>query len=193
MLCGCGSDADYYTKKEIAEEEAKKEQEERLSEAQAKATYADTEAESQTEWQMPEIATLSEDDYKSICSEKWYDDIFFGKEDLEYDNVKLHLMLSQKYYFTSEDMAYNDTVKWLIDHHNVYTDFYKCCVKRQDAESYVGQSIDVFFSQDNPFNPSDYSVGQKYVMYGKIIHYNSNTYSGYNTVYFIPRYIESES
>ena len=37
---------------------------------------------------------LSEEEYKNACIELFYDDVFFGKENLEGKLVKLHLFVS---------------------------------------------------------------------------------------------------
>lgn len=138
------------------------------------------------------ISDYSEEEYKEMCCEIWYNEVFLGKDNLEDQYVKLHLMFSEKYFFTADDLMYSDSTRELFEEYNLYRDFYKCCVLREGTNSYVGQSINVLFSQNIQLNPSNYETGQKVVMYGKIIHYNTNTWDGYNTVYFIPKYIELE-
>lgn len=134
---------------------------------------------------------LSEEEYKSICIELYYDDIFFGKEDLEGEYLKLHLFLSEKYYFTKDNM-YSSTYKEYDEKYNMNKDFYKCCVLHKDTNSYVGQSINMWFSDDFELVPSDYETGQKIVVYAKVISWSNNTWDGYNSVTIIPRYIEVE-
>ncbi len=151
----------------------------------------ESEAEESTE-DVVEAIEESEEEYKARCEEMYYDEVFFSNDIYVGKYVKLHLFLSEKYFFTSDDLLYNDTAKSLYNDNNLYRDFYKCCVLREGTNSYVGQQVDVFFSQDFEWNPSDYESGQKVVMYGQIIDYATDTWSGYNSVYFIPRYIEKE-
>ena len=134
---------------------------------------------------------LTEDGYKSQCKELFYDEIFFGKEDLENQYVKLHLFLSEKYYFTTDDY-HRDDFKRYNDEYNLNKDFYKCCVIHKGTNSYAGQQINMWFS-NNTFNPSDYKTGQKIVVYAKVISWSNNTMNGYNKVTIIPKYIEMEN
>lgn len=131
----------------------------------------------------------SEEEYKQKCKELWYDEIFFGKDDIEDKDIKINVYFEEKYYFTVEDM-YNTDVQAMYDDNNLYRDYYKCGVLRQGTDSYVGEQIKVLFTQDYSLNPMDYEVECKAVLYGKIIYYGKNTWSGYNDVYIIPKYID---
>lgn len=146
------------------------------------------EKEEQTEVLMED---LSEAEYKERCNEMFYNDIFFSKENFEGEYVKLNLFFSEKYFFTIDDM-HTDSTQRFYKENNLYRDFYKCCVLRKDTDSYVGQQIDVFFTQDYELNPSNYKTGQEVIMYGKVVHCSTNTWSGYNQVYFIPKYIDKK-
>lgn len=134
---------------------------------------------------------LSEEDYKALCVEMYYDEVFFGKDDLEGKYVKLHLMFSEKFYFTSDAM-YNYNWKEYYDKYDLNRDFYKACVLREGLDSYVGRSIRVWFSNKNELLPSNYDVGQKIIAYAKVISWSNNTMDGYNDVTIIPKYIEME-
>ena len=138
-----------------------------------------------------EVKELSEKEYKNKCKEMWYDEVFFSDDIFEGEYVKLHLFLSQKYYFSKEDM-YKDSVSSMFKEYDLFTDFYKCCVLRKDTNSYVGEQINVLFSQKYNLDPSNYKTGDKLVMYGQIISCSTNTWSGFNSVQFIPKYIEKE-
>ena len=131
----------------------------------------------------------TEDDYKAKCVEMYYDEVFFGDEDLENTYVKLRLMLSEKFFFTSNDML-SSTLQEYDKEYNLNRDFYKCCVLRDGTTSYMGRQINMWFSDDNGLNPSDYKVGEKITVYAKVIGWSNNSWDGYNSVTIIPKYIE---
>ena len=134
---------------------------------------------------------LTKKEYKKSCTELFYNDVFFGDDNLENQDVKLELMLSEKMFFTSDDM-YNNSIKTLVNDYSLNSDFFKACVKREDAESYVGNSITVLFSDDYKIDVNDYDIGNKITVYGKVIYWSNNTWDGYNEVYFVPKYIDKK-
>ena len=140
---------------------------------------------------MQETVELSKDEYKSMCQELFYDEIFFGDDNLEGKYVKLHLFLSEKYYFKA-DAIYDDSHVQFVNKYNLKRDFYKCCVLREDVDSYVGEQIEMMFSSDYDLNPNDYETGQKIVVYAEVVSWSDNTWDGYNAVIIIPRYIDWE-
>lgn len=134
---------------------------------------------------------LTEEEYKNSCTEMWYDDVFFSESSFKGKKVKLHLFLEEAYFFTADDMLSVSNSEF-YSQNNLYRDFYKCGVLRKDENSYVGGQIDVFFNQDYGVAPSDYECGDKLIMYGEVVHCATATWSGYNQVYFIPKYVENE-
>ena len=136
-----------------------------------------------------DMTMMAEEEYKENCQELFYDDVFFGDTDLTGEYLKLNLFVSEKYYFTKEDL-YKDSIYTLYTDNNLYTDFYKCCVLRKDTDSYMGEQIDVLFTQDYDLVPDDYDCGMHIIAYGKVIYYSQNSWTGYNQLLFIPRYIE---
>ena len=132
---------------------------------------------------------LTEDEYKALCEEMYFDEVFFGGEDLEGKYVKLDLMLAEKCFFTSSDM-YTDTWKEHEEKYDLCTDFYRCCVKHEEQESYFGRQIAMWFSELNGISPNDLELGQKVIVYAEVIYWSDNTLDGYNTVVLIPKYIE---
>lgn len=142
--------------------------------------------------QAEEKKELTEEEYKKICEDLYYDDIFFGDNDLEGKNVKLHLFLSEKYFFTASDMR-SDTLKSYFDKYNLKKDFYKCCVLRKDTNSYVGRQINMWFTDNFEIDANEYEVGEKLVVYAEVIAWSNNTWKGYNSVTIIPKYIEEEN
>lgn len=134
---------------------------------------------------------LTEDEYKAKCQELYYDDVFFGDTNLKNTYVKLDLMLSEKYFFTNDDML-TQTFKDFNSEYNLNRNFYKCCVLRKDTTSYMGRQISMWFSGDYDLSAEDYKTGQKVIIYGKVIHWSDNTKDGYNSVIIIPKYIENK-
>lgn len=134
---------------------------------------------------------ISEQDYKNSCVELYYDDIFFGKDDLFGEKVKVSLFLSEKYYFTTKNMS-SESFKEYNRKYNLNKDFFKCCVLRKDTNSYVGQQINLWFSDNFDIKSSDYNAGQKIIVYGEVVSWSNNTWKGYNSVTIIPQYIEME-
>lgn len=135
------------------------------------------------------VKEYTEDEYKAMCQEMFYDEVFFGNDNLEGAYVKLHLFLSEKYYFDN-DVIYSDTYKEYFEKYHMNKDFYKCCVLREGSDSYVGNQINMWFSEDFDLNPDNYETGQKIVVYAEVISWSNNTWNGYNSVTIIPKYIE---
>lgn len=132
---------------------------------------------------------LSEEEYKESCVELFYDDIFFSQDDLEGKDVKLNLFVSELYELRAKDMYY-DYIQEMFGEYNLQRNFLKCCVLREGTESYMGEQINVLFSNDYGLNATDYSGGEKITVYGKIIGYSTNSWRGYNKCEFMPLYIE---
>lgn len=137
------------------------------------------------------VDDLNEKEYKENCKELYYDDVFFGKENLEGQYVKIHIFFSEYKYLTT-DTLYSDTIGSIIKEYQLKRDFFEVCVLRKEANSYVGQQIEIFFSDNYQLNPSDYKTGEKAVIYGEVIHNATNTYDGYNQMWVVPKYIDME-
>lgn len=136
---------------------------------------------------------LSEEEYKSLCEELYYDDVFFGKEDLENKYVKLHLFLTSKQFFTADTILYSDSWKKYNDKYNLKRDLFECSVLRENADSYAGKGkIDLWFSENYELDANNYKTGEKVIVYAQVISWSNNTWDGYNSVTVIPKYIESE-
>lgn len=135
---------------------------------------------------------LTEEEYKSLCNEYYYDDIFFSDNINKGDFVKAHLMISENYYFDA-DALYSDSFSNLMDEWSLYRDFKKCSVLRENENSYAGKGkIDLYFSEKYEYDPTNYDLGIKIIVYGEIISFSNNTWDGYNSVTIIPKYIEYE-
>lgn len=144
------------------------------------------------EAEKPALKEYTEKEYKELCKEIFYDEIFFGETDLEEEYVKLHLFLSEKYYFSSNDKL-SSTFQDYNKKYNLKTNFYKCCVLREDSNSYVGKQINLWFSDNFDLEPDNYNTGEKIIVYGQVISWSNNTWDGYNSVTIIPKYIEMEN
>lgn len=138
-----------------------------------------------------EETELSEEEYKAQCQELFYDEVFFGEENLEGQSVKLHLFLSESAYFTI-DSLYSARFGEYMDKYELHRNLFECCVLREGEKSYVGQQISMWFSSHYDLDPSDYQTGDKVVVYADVINWSDNTWDGYNSVTIIPRYIEGE-
>lgn len=133
---------------------------------------------------------LSEDEYKALCEELWYDDIFFSKESLNGKYVKLYLFIEEEKLITADDMIYDSLVSTFVHDHDLERTYYECGVLRQNTNSYVGGQIELFIPKDSNCLPDDFGVEKKIVLYGEIINYSTVTWDGYNECGVIPRYIE---
>lgn len=135
---------------------------------------------------------LTEKEYKAKCEELFYDDVFFGDDNLKGQYVKLNVFLSEKYYFTVDD-TYKSSYKEFYEEHKMKRDFYLCSVLREDANSYVGKGkVQMWFTDHFKLNPNDYKTGQKLTVYAEVISWSDNTWDGYNNVILIPKYIETK-
>lgn len=164
--------------------------------AEDNTTISNTNDTLQEEIIVPETTTinteLTEDEYKAQCKELYYDDVFFEDDLLSINYVKLHLMISESYYFKM-DTIYNSSFSELMDKWSLYRDFYKCSVLRQNENSYAGVGkIDLYFSSNYELNPDNYDLGNKVIVYGEVISFSKDYWDGYNNVIIIPKYIENE-
>lgn len=140
----------------------------------------------------PKPTELTEEAYKSLCDEVYYDDVFFGEGDLEGKYVKIHLFLAEKYYFTADDM-HSEVFRLYDDKYNMRRDFFKASVLREGENSYVGVGkVNLWFSDDIEIDPNSYKTGEHIIVYAEVISWSNNTTSGYNSVTIIPKYIEEE-
>lgn len=143
-----------------------------------------------TEITTEEQSKLSEEYYKSNCQEMFYDDVFFGDNLSVGNHVKLYLMVSENYYFTA-DAFYSDSFNSLMDRWSLYRDFKKCSVLRENEKVYAGVGkVDLYFSNNYDYDPNNYDLGDKIIVYGEVINFHKDYWDGYNDVIIIPKYIE---
>lgn len=134
--------------------------------------------------------SLSEEEYKDLCTELWYDDIFFSEENLDGKLVKLDLFVEEERFFKAESL-YNSMAVDFINEFDLQRNFYYCGVQRENENSYVGGQISMYFPRDCGYSTSDMTEGDHLIVYGEIISYSRLTYDGYNSCSIIPRYIEN--
>lgn len=157
---------------------------------QTETTVQETTTAKETEEITTEETTpLSYEEYKNNCVEMFYDDIFFGEENLKGRRLKLNGFISQKMFFTADAYLPSLTSE-LIEYHGLKRDFFKSCILRKDTDSYVGRSINVVFAERHGLSANDYKSGSRIVMYGEVIHWSDNTVDGFNSVWFVPKYID---
>lgn len=135
------------------------------------------------------IEKLPKSDYKNYCKEMWHDDIFFSKDNLKGEYVKLEIFLEESRFLEEKDML-RDTVQELKDEYDIQRDFYACGVSRGEDNSYINGQIYIYFSNKNSYKATDYDQGQELIIWGKIAEYSKNNWTGYNNCIVIPKYIE---
>ncbi len=132
------------------------------------------------------VSAMSKDAYKKKCKMKYHDAVFFTKKNLKGKRVKLRLLIGENAHFdTYLDSATQDFVK----KNNIQRSFYKCYVKRKGNKSYVSNgTISVYLPKK--FKASKYRAGKYITVYGKIASFSTNTWTGYNSVSVVAKYIE---
>lgn len=132
------------------------------------------------------VNAMSTKTYKKKCKMKYHDSIFFSKKNLEGKKVKLRLFIGEDRYFN----AYLDSeTKRFIKKYKIQRTFYECYVKRKGSKSYVSNgTISVYLPKK--FKASKYRAGKYITVYGKIVSFSTNTWTGYNSISVVAKYIE---
>lgn len=135
-------------------------------------------------------SSLSKKAYKKKCKKLYYKNVFFGEKDLEGKLVKLNVFVKQSKYLTNESIMTNLDFykKWQFK-----KDCYDVSVKRKGSNSYVGGgSVQLYFSNKKKYkvDTSWITAGSKFTVYGEVIEWSKYTWSGYNDVSVVARYIE---
>lgn len=131
---------------------------------------------------------LSEEEYKELCKEMYYDDFFSESANASVgDYVKFNGFISGKaqYY-------YSDTFAMVIDDideiYNFRREYMGSCVMHKETKddllpSYLGKSVYLMFPENSELNIENYEAGQHCIIYGEVV----QTWSG---IFIIPKYIE---
>lgn len=135
------------------------------------------------------MSYIDEDSYKLLCENMDYNHIMFTGENLANKYVAMDITLTEKRYFSSDDKKDESTQK-IINAYNLQTESYKAIVKNLKTNEYKGESISVYFSKDYALNANDYKIGDKLRIYGLVTYCQNNGTGNYNSVSFIPRFIE---
>lgn len=136
----------------------------------------------------PTVIEYTEDEYKSLCIEKYYDD-FFKSTPIVGEYVKIHVLTSQKYRYSSGDMQ-GILTEDITKKYNLALNSLGCCVLHEETKddavpSYFGKQIYIMFVKDAELNLDSFKTGQHVIVYGKIIKNDNGTF-------VLPKYIEEE-
>lgn len=130
----------------------------------------------------------TEDEYKNLCQELYYDDFFDEAPDVG-QYVKFHGFISEKGQYTSSS-TFGIVIEDIDDKYNFRKDYLGCCVLHEETKdsaipSYFGESIYLMFPSESDLLIENYESGQYVVVYGEVV----QTWSG---IFIIPKYIEEE-
>lgn len=130
----------------------------------------------------------TEDEYKNLCQELYYDDFFDEAPDVG-QYVKFHGFISGKGQYTSSS-TFGIVIEDIDDKYNFRKDYLGCCVLHEETKdseipSYFGESTYLMFPSESDLLIENYESGQYVVVYGEVV----QTWSG---IFIIPKYIEEE-
>ena len=132
------------------------------------------------------VSAVSQKQYKKKCKIKYHDDIFFTKKNLKGKYVKLRLLIGEQRKF---DAYIDSKTKKFIKKNKIQRTYYNCFVKRKGSNSYVSNGT-VTIYLPKKFKASKYREGKYITVYGKVSSFSRNTWSGYNSVSVVAKYIE---
>lgn len=155
-------------------------------------------ANTQAKTQSTEVATkdmlddgmsyLDEDKYKFVCEQMDYNHIMFTNESLTDKYVKLDIKLTNQYELSSKDMK-KESISKVVKAYNLQERFFTGVVKDK-GEEYGKEKIYIYFSKDFDLKSGNYKAGDKITAYGLIVNCKNNGAGSYNSISFIPRFIE---
>ena len=136
----------------------------------------------------PEDIEYTEDEYKNLCQELYYDDFFDEAPDVG-QYVKFHGFISEKGQYTSSS-TFGIVIEDIDDKYNFRKDYLGCCVLHEETKdsaipSYFGESTYLMFPSESDLLIENYESGQYVVVYGEVV----QVWSG---IFIIPKYIEEE-
>lgn len=141
--------------------------------------------EASSEKEFDEIS-LSENDYKALCQEMFYDD-FFESEVAVGTYVKFYGFTSQKFKYGATDVA-GILVEDITEEYNLEWNCLGSCILHEETKddslpNYFGESVYLMFEKEGTYNLDSFSTGEYIIVYGKVI-------QTVNGVYILPKYIE---
>lgn len=130
----------------------------------------------------------TEDEYKNLCQELYYDDFFDEAPDVG-QYVKFHGFISGKGQYTSSS-TFGIVIEDIDDKYNFRKEYLGCCVLHEETKdsaipSYFGESTYLMFPSESDLLIENYESGQYVVVYGEVV----QIWSG---IFIIPKYIEEE-
>ena len=130
----------------------------------------------------------TEDEYKNLGQELYYDDFFDEAPDVG-QYVKFHGFISGKGQYTSSS-TFGIVIEDIDNKYNFRKDYLGCCVLHEETKdsaipSYFGESTYLMFPSESDLLIENYESGQYVVVYGEVV----QIWSG---IFIIPKYIEEE-
>ena len=146
------------------------------------------ETEKGTEQKNEEPKVYTEEEYKALCKELYNDD-FFKKTPSVGKLVKVHVMASAKYKYSSSDTG-GIVTKDITKKYNLEMKSLGCTVMHESTKndavpSYFGKQIYIMFEKNNEINIDTFKTGQKFVLYGEVIQNKNGTF-------VLPKYYKME-
>lgn len=148
----------------------------------------ETESEIETEIETESQKELTEEEYKNLCVEVYNDDIFKSTINVG-QYVKIHVMASSKYKYSSSDIQ-GIIVRDITENYNLEKNCLGCTVMHESTKdstipSYFGEQMYIMFIKENEINLDTFKTGDKYIIYGEVI-------QNVNGTFVLPKYYEEE-
>lgn len=129
---------------------------------------------------------ISKKQYQAQCKMQYHDAVFFTKKNLKGKHVKLRLFIGEKKFF---DRYVDSETSSFIRQNRIQRTYYECYVKRKGSTSYVSKgSVTVYLPKN--FKPDKFRTGSYITIYGKVALFSNSTWTGYNSVSVVAKYIE---
>lgn len=167
---------------EVGEEKTEESTQEAVSEKESEEAFSGF-AE-----QKPVKLPSTREEYEEVCEELYYSDVFGGEEDLTGKYVKMELFLSEERHFTEENKL-DSQYGQLYRQYSLRDNFHFACVLHEGTESYMGEIIYLWYSNNYEHKAEDFELGDKITIYGKVVYCNNNTWNG-NKVGVVPKFID---
>lgn len=140
--------------------------------------------------QKPVKLPNTKEEYENVCEELYYLDVFGGTEDMTGKYVKLDLFLAEERHFTEENKL-DSQYGQLYRQYSLRDNLHFACVLHEGTDSYVGESIYLWYSNNYDLKAEDYELGDKIIVYGKVAYWSSSEYYG-NKMAVIPKFIDKK-
>lgn len=129
---------------------------------------------------------LSKKQYQAQCKMKYHDAMFFTKKNLKGKHVKLRLFIGEKKFF---DRYVDSETSSFIKKNKIQRTYYECYIKRKGSVSYVSNgTVTVYLPKK--IKSDKFRTGSYITIYGKVALFSNSTWTGYNSVSVVAKYIE---